>query len=195
MEATVDKCLAFCQALVSSNQKFTFTLSIGKETLKFNNQELAASSCVKSKKKKSPCQIRREDRRREARKLKIAEQVVEVPPSATPQQAAEKTAVTAVPKQESNTVAFKCELCDYKSTSESGLKSHTEYSIKHRALASQFVADDKKAEESTPSPPASRSACPSPSLSSPPPSPHCRRWPAARCGFEVGRECTRHGPT
>ena len=83
MEATVDKCLAFCQALVSSNQKFTFTLSIGKETFKFNNQELVASSCVKSKKKKSPCQLRREDRRREARKLKIAEQVVEVPHSAT----------------------------------------------------------------------------------------------------------------
>ena len=182
MEATVDKCLAFCQALVSSNQKFTFTLSIGKETFKFNNQELAASSCVKSKKKKSPCQIRREDRRREARKLKIAEKVVEVLPSATPQQAAEKTAITAVPKQESTT-AFKCELCDYKTTSESGLKQHTENSIKHRALASQFVADNEKAEESTPP------------LSSPPPSPHCGRWPAARCGFEVGRECTRHGPT
>ena len=189
MEATVDKCLAFCQALVSSNQKFTFTLSIGKETFKFNNQELVASSCVKSKKKKSPCQLRREDRRREARKLKIAEQVVEVPHSATPQQAAEKTAVTAVAKQESTTLAFKCELCDYKCTSESRLKQHTENSIKHRALASQFVADNEKAEESTPSPPASRSACPSPSrLSSPPPSPHCRRWPAASAQDMVQHE-------
>ena len=51
MEATVDKCLAFCQALVSSNQKFTFTLSIGKETFKVDNKELVASSCVRSKKK------------------------------------------------------------------------------------------------------------------------------------------------
>ena len=89
MEATVDKCLAFCQALVSSNQKFTFTLSIGKETFKFDNKELVASSCGKNKKKKSPSQVRREERRREARKLKIAEQVDELP-SATPQQAAGK---------------------------------------------------------------------------------------------------------
>ena len=170
------------------------TCMCGKETFKFNNQELVASSSVKSKKKKSPCQIRREDRRSEARKLKIAEQVVEVPHSATPQQAAEKNAVTAVAKQESTTLAFNCELCGYKSTSESGLKQHTEHSIKHRALASQFVADNEKAEKSTPSPPASRSACPSPSRLSSPLSPHCRRWPAVRCGFEVGRECTRHGP-
>ena len=149
MEATVDKCLAFCQALVSSNQKFTFTLSIGKKTFKFDNkEELVASSCGKNKKKKSPSQVRREARRREARKLKIAEQVVEVLPSATPQQAAEKTAVNAVPQQESTTSEFKCEQCDYKSTSERGLKQHTR--IKHRI--SQVVADDGEAEESTPSP-------------------------------------------
>ena len=124
MEATIDKCLAFCQALVSSNQKFNFTLSIGKEIFKFNNQELVASSCVKSKKKKSPCQIRREDRRREARKLKIAEQVVEVPHSATPQQAAEKTAVTV------DSLSPKCNHCDYIAASEKGLKQHIR--MKHR---------------------------------------------------------------
>ena len=162
MEATVDKCLAFCQALVSSNQKFTFTLSIGKETFKFDNKELVASSCGKNKKKKSPSQVRREERRREARKLKTAEQVVEVLPSATPQQAAEKTAVNAVPQQESTTSEFKCEQCDYKSTSERGLKQHTR--IKHRI--SQVVADDGEAEESTPSP-----QLPSPALPPPPSKP------------------------
>ena len=152
MEGTIDKCLAFCQALVSSNQKFTFTLSIGKETFKFDNKELVASSCGKNK-KKSPSQVRREERRREARKLKTAEQVVEVLPSATPQQAAEKTAVNAVPQQESTTSQFKCEQCDFKSTSERGLKQHTR--IKHR-----------EAEESTPSP-----QLPSPPLPSPPSKP------------------------
>ena len=68
MEATIDKCLAFCQALVSSNQKFTFSLSIGKETFKFDNKKLVASCCGKTLKKKSPSQIRREYRSREARK-------------------------------------------------------------------------------------------------------------------------------
>ena len=160
MEATVDKCLAFCQALVSSNQKFTFTLSIGKETFKFDNKELVASSCGNNKKKKSPSQVRREERRREARKLKTAEQVVEALPSATPQQAAEKTAVHAVPQQESTTSEFKCEQCDYKSTSERGLKQHAR--IKHRI--SQVVADDGVAEEPTTSP-----QIPSP-ISPPPPS-------------------------
>ena len=166
MEATVDKCLAFCQALVSSNQKFTFAISIGKETFKFDNKELVASSCGKNKKKKSPSQVRREERRREARKLKIAEQVVEVLPSANPQQAAEKTAVNAVPQQESTTSEFKCEQCDYKSTSERGLKQNTR--IKHRI--SQVVADDGEAEESTPfSQPPPPPSPPPPSESSPSP--------------------------
>ena len=98
MEGT-NKCLAFCQALVSSNQKFTFTLSIGKETFNFDNKELVASSCVHKKKKKSPSQIRREEKRREARKLKIAEKVADVSPSATLQQAAEKTAVNQLAKR------------------------------------------------------------------------------------------------
>ena len=41
--------------------------------------------------------VQREERRREARKLKISEQVGEVLPSATPQQAAE--CVNALPQQ------------------------------------------------------------------------------------------------
>ena len=112
MEATIDKCLAFCQALVSSNQKFTFTLSIGKETFKFDNKELVASSCGKSLKRKSPSQIRREDRRREARKSKITEEVVKDPAVTAPQapKAAEKTAVL---KENSTVPSFKCEQCEY----------------------------------------------------------------------------------
>ena len=137
MEGTIDKCLAFCQALVSSNQKFTFTLSIGKETFKFDNKELAASSCVK-KKKKSPSQIWRKDRRREARKVKITEEVVEVPPLANSPEAAEKTAVTAAPQQKSTTLSLQCEQCDYKSTSEKGLKQHAR--MKHRI--SELAADE-----------------------------------------------------
>ena len=57
MEASVDKCLAFCQSLVMSGKKFSFTLSIGVDTFCFNNKELDSSSFVK---KKSPSQIRRE---------------------------------------------------------------------------------------------------------------------------------------
>ena len=139
MEATIDKCLAFCQALVSSNQKFTFTLSIGKETFKFDNKELVASSCGKTLKKKSPSQIRREDRRREARKSKIAEEVVKDPAMSAPKtpKAAEKT---AVPKQNSTVLAFKCEQCEYTSTSEKGMKQHVR--MKHKTLQVVEEAED-----------------------------------------------------
>ena len=85
--------------------------------------------------------------------------MADVSPSATLQQAAEKTAVNAV-QQESTTLEFKCEQCDYKSTSERGLKQHAR--IKHRI--SQAVADDGVAEEPTTSP-----QIPSP-ISPPPPS-------------------------
>ena len=112
------------------------TCMCGKETFKFNNQELVASSCVKSKKKKSPCQLRREDRRREARKSKITEEVVEIHPVITPQShtAAEKT---AVPKQSSTVLAFKCEQCEYASTSEKGLKQH----VRMKHSTSQVVEE------------------------------------------------------
>ena len=67
MDNTVlDKCLAFCQTLAASNQKFDFNLSIDKDGFNFNNKELTTSSCVK--KRKSPSQLRREARRREAMK-------------------------------------------------------------------------------------------------------------------------------
>ena len=140
MEGTVDKCLAFCQALVSSNQKFTFTLSIEKETFKFDNKELVASSCV-NKKKKSPSQIRREDRRREARKQNITEEVVEVSPIITPQNPNHKAAEkAAAPELISTVSALKCEQCEYVSTSEKGLKQHAR--MKHRVSQVVDEAED-----------------------------------------------------
>ena len=44
MEATVDKCLAFCQALAKSNHKFSLNLTIDKDNFNFNNKELATGS-------------------------------------------------------------------------------------------------------------------------------------------------------
>ena len=74
MEASVDKCLAFCQSLAMSGQKFSFTLSIGKDNFSFTNKELGPSSCMK---KKCPSQIRRELRRKEERSLKKAAEPTE----------------------------------------------------------------------------------------------------------------------
>ena len=110
MDTSVDKCLAFCQTLAMSGQKFTFSLSIGKDNFSFNNKELASSSCVK---KKSPSQIRRELRRREERTVKNA--------------AAESTAKVAEVNGAEETVSplgFKCSQCDLHSNSEEELKTH-----------------------------------------------------------------------
>jgi hypothetical protein len=110
MQATVDKCMAFCQALAMSNHKFAFSLTIGKDTLNFNNKELDTSSC---KKKKSPSQVRREAKRREEREKKKAAK------------ATENVADLAISE-------FKCDECSYTNVSEKGLKQHTR--MKHRKL-------------------------------------------------------------
>ena len=64
--------------------------------------------------------------------------MVEVPLLANPTEAAEKTAVTAASRQKSTTVSLQCEQCDYKSTSEKGLKQHAR--MKHRV--SEVAADE-----------------------------------------------------
>ena len=40
----VEKCLAFCQALSSSNHRFSFNLKIGSDSFNFDLKELARSS-------------------------------------------------------------------------------------------------------------------------------------------------------
>jgi hypothetical protein len=58
MEGNVDKCLAFCQALVASNHQFTFALNIGKDTFSFSTYDLA-----RDLKKAAPKPKNRRDRR------------------------------------------------------------------------------------------------------------------------------------
>ena len=114
MEASVDKCLAFCQSLAMSGQKFSFALSIGKDNFSFsNNKELGSSSCVK--KKKSPSQIRREQRRKEERTLKA---------NAGPTEKAVKANTSEDPSSTVNSVDFQCSHCDSKFKSEEDLKVH-----------------------------------------------------------------------
>ena len=69
-----EKCLAFCQALSSSNHKFSLSLSIGQDNFNFCNKDLANGSVFK-KKKKYPSQIRREARRKHERRQKEKSEV------------------------------------------------------------------------------------------------------------------------
>ena len=141
----MDRCLAFCQALATSNQRFSLNLTIGKDNFSFENKELATSSW--QKKKKSPSQLRREVKRREERKMKAAEEVTD--PSKSPA----KVIVTVSDKEEDITVTltdqaedvlnFKCDQCDYNSISEKGLRQHVR--MKHR-ISQIDGADDSENE-------------------------------------------------
>ena len=109
MDTSVDKCLAFCQALAMSGQKFSFTLSIGKDNFAFTNKELGPSSCMK---KKSPSQIRRELRRKEERSLKKAAE-----PTEKVVEASESDPIVS-------TVGFQCSQCDSSFKAEEDLNAH-----------------------------------------------------------------------
>ena len=131
METSVDKCLAFCQSLVMSGKKFSFTLSIansiGNETFSFNNKELESSSCAK---KKSPSQIRRELKRKSERMMKkpeaeSTEKVVEA-------QLVDKKGSTA----SSLKTVSKCSQCDSSFKSEEELKTHIGDAHTDRVFAS-----------------------------------------------------------
>ena len=87
----LEKCLAFCQGLVQSNQKFSFNFSCGKDNFNFDNKELVNSSW---KKMKSPSQFRREKKRRETR-LMNTKDTEKVPA-----------------KVSSDTLNFKCTQCE-----------------------------------------------------------------------------------
>ena len=106
MDASVDKCLAFCQSLAMSGQKFSFTLSIGKDNFSFTNKELGPSSCMK---KKSPSQIRRELRRKEERSLK---------------KAAEPAEKVVEASESDSTVGFQCSQCDLSFKAGEDLNAH-----------------------------------------------------------------------
>ena len=101
----VEKCLAFCQALSSSNQLFSFNLKIGGVTFSFDLKELAKSSCIK--KKKSPSQLRREKKRKGVERKRGASK------------AEEDTAEVTVVKP-------KCDPCGASFNSEEELSTHRE---------------------------------------------------------------------
>ena len=125
MESAVDKCLAFCQALIKSDQKFTLNLSIGNDKLFFSNKELESSW----KKKKSPSQVRREENRKRSRQNKATEEVAD---NGADEATVEKAECNSTAAKAEVPAVISCEECGYKATTEKGLKQHMR--MKHRKL-------------------------------------------------------------
>ena len=126
MESAVDKCLAFCQALIKTDQKFTLNLSIGKDRFFFSNKELESSW---KKKKKSPSQLRREENRKRNRQNKAAEEVAD---NGADEASAEKVEINSTAEKAEVLAIMSCKECGYKATTEKGLKQHER--MKHKKL-------------------------------------------------------------
>ena len=115
----MDKCLAFCQALITSDQKFTLNLSIGNDKLFFSNKELESS--WKMKKKKSPSQLRREKNRKMKRQKEATEKVAG---DGASEAAAKEAEDNSTAEKAEGPASIVCEECDYNATTEKGLKQH-----------------------------------------------------------------------
>ena len=122
----MDKCLAFCQALIKTDQKFTLNLSIGKDRFFFSNKELESSW---KKKKKSPSQLRREENRKRNRQNKAAEEVAD---NGADEASAEKVEINSTAEKAGVLAIMSCKECGYKATTEKGLKQHER--MKHKKL-------------------------------------------------------------
>ena len=106
MTAEMDT-VTFCQALVQSNNQFTFKLAIG--NFDFNFEHKKPEKSFWKKKMKSPSQVRREERRRQER-AKVND----------PKEAGKASEEISKP------VAFNCSHCDFTSSSEEDLRIHVE---------------------------------------------------------------------
>ena len=190
----LDKCFAFCQALVKSNNQFTFKLSIG--NVNFNFEHKKPEKSFWKKKKKSPSQVRREERRRQER-AKVND----------PKEAEIASVENFKP------AAIICSQCDFTSSSEKELRTHVKSEHKSFVLPTpeKERAPDKIAELeltpvhnlrndsflTSPSPPSATSTA-TPSATEPPvyvcDRPHGRSRNLLPCGktFKSERDLRSH---
>ena len=109
------QCMAFCQALASKGQIFSFTLKVG-SSFAFSLDTRENGSSTLSKKRKSPSTRRRNARRR-------AEFLAKKRGPPESESSAGKTTPEKVARPEKGR-DFKCDQCDKDFKSENGLKIH-----------------------------------------------------------------------
>ena len=109
------QCMAFCQALASKGQIFSFTLNVG-SSFAFSLDTRENGSSTLSKKRKSPSTRRRNARRR-------AEFLAKKRGPPESESSAGKTTPEKVARPEKGR-DFKCDQCDKDFKSENGLKIH-----------------------------------------------------------------------
>ena len=111
------KCLAFCQALTSSNHKFSLSLSIGQDNFNFCNKDLVKILVFK-KKKKSPSQMRREAKMKLVREQK--DQLEDTVKVTDDSHKSKDKLVSDIEEAK----LFKCSECELCFKTDKGLKIH-----------------------------------------------------------------------
>ena len=109
------QCMAFCQALASKVQTFSFALNVG--SFSFSLDTKGDGSSTRSKKRKSPSALRRDARRR-------AEFLQKNPVPSTERKSSDKETAPEKELEDRNKKFFKCDQCDHDLRSENGLKIH-----------------------------------------------------------------------
>ena len=127
------QCMAFCQALASKGQNFSFTLNVG-PSFTFSLDTRGDGSSTRSKKRKSPSALRRNARRR-------AEFLQKNPVPSTERKSSEKKSAPEKEAEDRNKKVFKCDQCDHDFKSENGLKIHVGKS--HKKVNSTPATPDR----------------------------------------------------
>ena len=126
------QCMAFCQALASKGQNFSFTLNVG-SSFTFSLDTRGNGSTTLSKKRKSPSTQRRNSRRR-------AEFLAKKhgPPPEKEHSSMETTPEKEAEPEEKK--VFKCDQCENNFKSENGLKIHIGKT--HKKVDSDFATPE-----------------------------------------------------
>ena len=127
------QCMAFCQALASKVQTFSFALNVG-SSFSFSLDTRGDGSSTRSKKRKSPSALRRNARRR-------AEFLQKNSVPSTERKSSEKETAPEKEAEDRNKKVFKCDQCDHDFKSENGLKIHVGKS--HKKVNSTPATPDR----------------------------------------------------
>ena len=127
------QCMAFCQALASKVQTFSFALNVG-SSFSFSLDTRGDGSSTRSKKRKSPSALRRNARRR-------AEFLQKNSVPSTERKSSEKETAPEKEAEDRNKKVFKCDQCHRDFKSENGLKIHVGKS--HKKVNSTPATPDR----------------------------------------------------
>ena len=128
----MSKCLEFCQSLESRGRSFKLSIKLGNFSFSLDSKDTTPKGLEKKKKKLSPSQLKRNQRRRE----EYLQKKLDLPEETSKEQTHEK--------EFEPEVSPKCNVCDKTFGTDRGLKQHIGKAHKTENLRSHFEATSLK---------------------------------------------------